>query len=150
MDDAADTEAIVLVGVAWLAALQAAAALHRNRSGGCHARRSSRTFVPAIRKTGPRHERGEWAARYRVDESTVAASIEYWDLGLGEAQEIADCIGGLRWAVVNDRAARRCAAAHDVPVVGTLGIVLRAKNSRQIESARALVKDWRSRQVFER
>ena len=39
MDDAADTEAVVLVGVARLAALQAAAPLHGNRSGGRHARR---------------------------------------------------------------------------------------------------------------
>jgi predicted nucleic acid-binding protein len=43
--------------------------------------------------------------------------------------------------VLDDRAARRCAAAHNVPVIGTLGIVLRAKNNRQIESARPLVNE---------
>jgi len=31
------------------------------------------------------------------------------------------------------------AAAHDVPVIGSLGIVMRAKNLRQVESARPLV-----------
>ena len=54
---------------------------------------------------------------------------------------IAHCVGGSRWAVLDDRAARRCAAAHNVPVIGTLGVVLRSKKNRQIESARPLVKE---------
>jgi predicted nucleic acid-binding protein len=83
----------------------------------------------------------EWAARYRVHDIEVPASIEHWDLGLGEAQVIAHCVNGSRWAVLDDRAARRCAAAHNVPVIGTLGIVLRAKIDRQIESARPLVNE---------
>ena len=41
--------------------------------------------------------------------------------------------------MLDDRAARRCAAAHNVPVIGTLGIVLRSKQKRLIESARPLV-----------
>jgi predicted nucleic acid-binding protein len=83
----------------------------------------------------------EWAARYRVEDTAVVASIEYWDLELGEAQVIAQCVVGSRWAVLDDRAARRRAAAHRVSVIGTLGIVLRAKKNRQIESARPLVKE---------
>jgi predicted nucleic acid-binding protein len=43
--------------------------------------------------------------------------------------------------VLDDRAARRCAAAHNVPVIGTLGVVLRAKRNRQIEGARPLVNE---------
>jgi len=82
----------------------------------------------------------EWAGKYRVEDVAVGASIEHWDLGLGEAQVIAHCVDGSRWAVLDDRAARRCAAAHDVRVVGTLGIVLRAKKRGQIKSARPLVK----------
>jgi predicted nucleic acid-binding protein len=82
----------------------------------------------------------EWAEGYRVEDIAVVTSIEHWDLGLGEAQVIAHCVGGSRWAVLDDRAARRCAAAHNVPVIGTLGVVLRSKKNRQIESARPLVK----------
>ena len=41
MDDAADPEAVVLVGVARLAALQAAAPLDGNRPGLCGARRQT-------------------------------------------------------------------------------------------------------------
>lgn len=44
-------------------------------------------------------------------------------------------------AVLDDRAARRCAVAHGVPVIGTLGVVLRSKKNRQIESARSLVQE---------
>jgi predicted nucleic acid-binding protein len=83
----------------------------------------------------------DWAAEYRVTDIGIAAEIEHWDLGLGEAQVIAHCLAGSRWAVLDDRAARRCAAAHRVPVIGTLGVVLRAKQHRQIESARPLVKE---------
>ena len=83
----------------------------------------------------------DWAGKYRLDDIAVAAGVEHWDLGLGESQVIAHCIGGSRWAVLDDRAARRCAAAHNVPVIGTLGVVLRAKKNRRIESARPLVKE---------
>jgi predicted nucleic acid-binding protein len=90
----------------------------------------------------------EWAGRYRLEDIAVAASIEHWDLGLGEAQVIAHCIGGSRWAVLDDRAARRCAATHNVPVIGTLGVVLRAKRNRQIESAQSLVKELTAAGMF--
>lgn len=83
----------------------------------------------------------EWAGRYRVADIAVATSIEHWDLGLGESQVIAHCSGGSRWAVLDDRAARRCAVAHNVPVIGTLGVVLRSKANHQIENARPLVKE---------
>ena len=43
--------------------------------------------------------------------------------------------------MLDDRAARRCAVAHDVPVIGSLGVVLRSKKIRQIDSARPLVKE---------
>jgi len=55
----------------------------------------------------------EWAEKYRVADIAVATSIEHWDLGPGESQVIAYCIGGSRWAVLDDRAARRCAAPHN-------------------------------------
>jgi predicted nucleic acid-binding protein len=69
----------------------------------------------------------EWAGEYRVEDIAVATSVEHWDLGTGEAQVIAHCINAPRWALLDDRAARRCAAAHDVRVIGTLGVILRAK-----------------------
>src|SRR5258708_1097113 len=63
----------------------------------------------------------EWAARYRVTDIAITTSIKHWDLGLGESQVIAHCVGASKWAVLDDRAARRCAVAHNVSVIGTLG-----------------------------
>ncbi len=80
-----------------------------------------------------------WAEPYRVDDITLAASVEHWDLGPGESQVIAHSVDTSRWAVLDDRAARRCAAAHDVPVIGSLGIVMRSKKKGQIDRARPLV-----------
>lgn len=82
-----------------------------------------------------------WAEAYRVGDVAVPASIEHWDLGPGESQVIAHGVRGSRWAVLDDRAARRCAAAHNVPVIGSLGIVLRSKMNRQVDKARPLVSD---------
>lgn len=82
-----------------------------------------------------------WAERYRVEDVTVVASIEHWDLGLGESQVIAHSVGRSRWVVLDDRAARRCAVAHGVSVIGTLGVVLRSKKNQQIDRARPLVKE---------
>lgn len=90
----------------------------------------------------------EWAGRYRVEDIAVVTSIEHWDLGLGESQVITHCVGGSRWAVLDDRAARRCAVAHNVPVIGTLGGVLRSKKNRHIDRARPLVKDLMSAGMF--
>ena len=80
-----------------------------------------------------------WAEQYRVEDVTVMASIEHWDLEAGESQVIARSVGTSSWAVLDDRAARRCAGAHGIPVIGSLGVVLRSKKSGQIDSARSLV-----------
>jgi predicted nucleic acid-binding protein len=80
-----------------------------------------------------------WAEQYGVDDVALVPAIEHWDLGPGESQVIAHSLGHPRWAVLDDRAARRCAVAHGVTVIGSLGIVLRSKRSRQIDQARTVV-----------
>ena len=44
-------------------------------------------------------------------------------------------------AVIDDLAARKCAAALGIPVIGTLGIVLRARRQGIIPEARPVVED---------
>lgn len=75
----------------------------------------------------------KWAAQYQTADVAVPASIEHWDLGSGESQVIAHSLGTSRWAVLDDRAARRCAVAHGIPVIGSLGVVLRSKKNRHID-----------------
>jgi uncharacterized protein len=50
-------------------------------------------------------------------------------------------VAATRWAVLDGRTARRLAAAHNVPLIGTLGLVLRSKQKRLIESARPIVNE---------
>jgi predicted nucleic acid-binding protein len=75
---------------------------------------------------------------------SVPSMIENWDLGLGESAV-------LTWGYVNlsteviidDLAARRCAVALGIPVRGTLGIVLNAKQKGAIPSARPVLEQLR-------
>jgi predicted nucleic acid-binding protein len=60
-------------------------------------------------------------------------------LGAGESQVIAHGLAGARWVVLDDRAARRCAVAHGLPVIGSLGVVLRAKRHGVVDEAKPWV-----------
>jgi predicted nucleic acid-binding protein len=70
----------------------------------------------------------------------VPPQIQAWDLGPGESAVLA-------WAhthegceaIMDDLAGRRCAAAFHIPVRGTLGLVLTAKQRGHISSARELL-----------
>lgn len=81
----------------------------------------------------------EWSERHRVTDIAIPASIQHWDLGFGESQVNAHATLGQRWALLDDRAARRCAASHNVPVIGSLGVALRCKRCGLIDEARPLL-----------
>jgi predicted nucleic acid-binding protein len=67
----------------------------------------------------------------------VASEIEAWDLGRGERHVLAFSFQHDGWtAVVDDGAARRCAKALDIPVLGTLGVLIVAKRDGRIEHVR--------------
>ncbi|NJO64623.1 MAG: DUF3368 domain-containing protein [Richelia sp. RM2_1_2] len=74
----------------------------------------------------------------------VPSIIENWDLGAGESAV-------LTWGyvkpgtevIVDDLAARRCAAALGIPLRGTLGIVLNAKRLGAIPTARPVLEQLR-------
>jgi predicted nucleic acid-binding protein len=80
-----------------------------------------------------------WAAERQVPDTTVPVAVEHWDLGPGESQVIAHGLGGLRWVVLDDLAARRCAASHGLAVIGSLGVVLRSKQRGLLDEARPWV-----------
>lgn len=68
-----------------------------------------------------------WARPFVRDDIPVPASIVGWDLGAGESQVLAYCIAGGHRAVLDDGEARAAAKVHSVPLVGSLGIILRAR-----------------------
>jgi predicted nucleic acid-binding protein len=79
-----------------------------------------------------------------VEPSPVPETIRTWDLGAGETSVLA-------WGyenqgtviIVDDLAARRCAATHGIPVRGTLGLVLTAKKRGVIPEARPVLETLR-------
>ena len=85
----------------------------------------------------------------RADDETVSPEILSWDLGAGETQVIANarCHGADR-VVIDDLEARRCAKAMGLRVIGTLGIVGRAKASGLIERAEPVIKHLRETGLY--
>lgn len=72
--------------------------------------------------------------------------LSAWDLGAGETAVLAQALARPGWsAVIDDKAARKCAISFGIPTLGTLAVVLLAKQHRLIPSAsqvlRALVAD---------
>ena len=83
-----------------------------------------------------------WIAR--IPRESIAPTVAAWDLGPGESAVLswaAKHPGTL--AVIDDYAARKCAAVLRVPVIGTLGLALRAKVRGQVSAARPLVEELR-------
>jgi predicted nucleic acid-binding protein len=83
-------------------------------------------------------------ARYLLDSSRfpiiptpiLPTELAAWDLGAGETAVMAFALANPGWtAVLDDGLARKCARSFSIPVKGTLGIVILAKQQGLIPSA---------------
>jgi predicted nucleic acid-binding protein len=74
-----------------------------------------------------------WAKRVKV--SGISPSVAAWDLGIGESEVLSFALGrpGFR-AMVDDKAARRCAKTLGIRTLGTGGMLVLAKRRGLIES----------------
>jgi predicted nucleic acid-binding protein len=71
----------------------------------------------------------------RVETVTIPAAITAWDLGEGESAVMAYSLANPRfWAVIDDHQARRCADCVGCRHIGTVGVILLAKNRGVIHS----------------
>lgn len=61
------------------------------------------------------------------DAAPIPSVVAHWDLVAGEAQVLALCVAIDSVAVPDDGEARACAQSLGIPLIGTLGIVLRAR-----------------------
>ena len=77
---------------------------------------------------------------FRVDDRPLPERIRLWDLGAGESQVLAH---GLERpgseVVLDDLAARRCARSLDLPMIGTLGVVILCRRRGVISAARPVI-----------
>jgi predicted nucleic acid-binding protein len=75
---------------------------------------------------------------------TIAPVTGLWDLGPGESAVLSLALAEAgSWAVIDDLKARRCARSLGIPFIGTLGLVLLAKQLGRIPSARPVVERLR-------
>jgi predicted nucleic acid-binding protein len=70
----------------------------------------------------------------------VASEVAAWDLGRGESRVLSHALQHEgRTAVIDDGAARRCAKGLDIPVIGTLGVLVVAKKNGDLETIRPAI-----------
>lgn len=70
---------------------------------------------------------------YPVVVTAVSPLISAWDLGAGESAVLSYAYQNTGWrAILDDGAARRCARTLSIPLLGTLGILLRARQANLI------------------
>ena len=74
----------------------------------------------------------------------VPDSVSRWKLDAGEESVLTLALGSTDCEVViDDLAGRRCAVAHGIPLIGTLGIVILAKRIGRISEARPVIEELR-------
>lgn len=79
-----------------------------------------------------------------VETPPVPAIIQNWDLGAGESAVLTwGYLHPSTEVILDDLAARRCATALGIPVRGTLGLVLKAKQQGTIQAARPVLEQLR-------
>jgi predicted nucleic acid-binding protein len=78
----------------------------------------------------------------------IDPSVAVWDLGAGESEVLSCALAESATAIVDDRAARRCANALGVPVRGTLRVLVDAKAAGLVPSVGPLVERLRGAGLF--
>jgi predicted nucleic acid-binding protein len=84
-----------------------------------------------------------------VDDEVPPADILSWDLGPGETQVISHAVmHSTNRVVIDDLEARRCAKAMGLAIIGTLGIVGRAKVCGLIGKAEPVIRRLRETGLY--
>ena len=88
----------------------------------------------------------EWLHRVDVEPLPL---IQAWDLGIGETGVLSYALAkqGIK-TIIDDGLARKCAETHNIPLVGTLGIVLLAKKHGLVSKARPLMNELKHHGMY--
>jgi predicted nucleic acid-binding protein len=80
----------------------------------------------------------------QADDRPVPDRIRLWNLGAGESQVLAHALERPGTEVVlDDLAARRCARSLELPMIGTLGVVVLCRHRGIISAARPVLQTLR-------
>ena len=96
---------------------------------------------------GPENDPGKvWLKengfRYVPQKYAIEPPISNWDLGVGESEVLAFALKNPGWiAVIDDRAARKCAYTLKIPFIGTLGVIWQAKKKGVLTKVRPVFQD---------
>jgi predicted nucleic acid-binding protein len=87
---------------------------------------------------------------FRVEQDIeVPLAIQGWDLGAGETQVIAAGVSKRDSRVIlDDREARRCARVMGLRIIGTVGLVARAKRLGLLDEARSHIERLRATGLY--
>jgi len=76
------------------------------------------------------------ANRYPFLQVEPLPEVLAWDLGQGETAVLSYALNNPGWtAIIDDRAARKCANSFAIPCLGTIAIIIRARQQGIIASA---------------
>ena len=81
----------------------------------------------------------DWVKPYIRPDMSVPVTVIRWDIGAGEGQVLTHCLDATGRAILDDNKARAAAKAHRIPLLGSLGIILRAKRAGLVPEARPLI-----------
>jgi len=88
-------------------------------------------------------------AHRAVSVPTIHPVVAAWDLGIGESEVLSWALSTAgSTAILDDRAARRCAATLSIPTRGTLHVVIEAKRSGVIPAVAPLIDRLRNGGLF--
>jgi predicted nucleic acid-binding protein len=88
-----------------------------------------------------------WAQK--IAATAVPATVVEWGLGRGESEVLAVALETSgSTAVLDDAAARTAAKSLGIPLIGTLGVVLRAKKHQHLRSAAAAIAQLKSAGLY--
>jgi len=95
---------------------------------------------------GPEDKANKWmimkGKEYVRTIDRIEPIIAPWDIGKGETEVLSYTYQNHEFiAGIDDKAARKCAKAISVKVIGTIGIILRLKQQKRIESVKYYLKE---------
>jgi predicted nucleic acid-binding protein len=94
---------------------------------------------------GPRHDRArkwmkEEGKKYKKNIGPIDISIASWDLGPGEDEVISYCYSNPQYAaIIDDKAAKKCAKTFSIKVKGTLAVLTMARKKELIPEVKPIL-----------